>query len=97
MTELADGTFDPSAKREPLQYLVGVCEMGADGRIRGTHHVSSTVATSLNAAKAWAINDTACDWGYDAADIESLHVLFVMTTPVGVNIDFVEYDEGVQT
>jgi len=93
MKELTDGTFTPSEKREPLEYLVGVCEIDEDGRICGTHNVTSTVAFTLEDAKAWALRDIALHC-YGTSDTEDLHVLFVMTTPVGVVIDVVEYDEG---
>jgi len=76
-------------------YLIGVCELDLYGNIMGEHHVSSTVADSIEAAKEWAINDTACDWGYDLEDVSDLHVLFVMATPVGTGIEVLEYEERV--
>lgn len=78
-----------------MQYLVGVTDTDGDGSPKGTHHVSATVSDCPEKAKSWAINDTACDWGFGDQDRESLHVLFVMRTPVSVSIDVVEYDEGV--
>lgn len=78
----------------PMYYLVAVCEMDGENRPIGTHHVSMTQADSVHDAKEWAINDTACDWGYGDEQRDNLHVLFVISAPVGTEITVDEYDEG---
>lgn len=75
-------------------YLVGVVELAIDGKIKGTHHVSSTAAENAEDASKWALNDTACDWYSDPDKTEDLHILFVMSTPVGTDITVEIYDEG---
>ncbi len=77
----------------PKNYLVGVCEFSADGTLKGTHHVSSTCQNNAEDAAAWGLNDTAADWGLEDGT-DGLHVLFVMSTPVGTDIVVEEYDEG---
>jgi hypothetical protein len=74
-------------------YLVGVCEFAADGTLKGTHHVSSTCQNNAEDAAAWGLNDTVADWGLEGGD--GLHVLFLMSTPLGIDIVVEEYNEGV--
>lgn len=68
-------------------YLVAVCDVD----LEGTHHVSSHVTHGVAKARELAIAETRADWGKD--DDYPLHVLYVMATPVGVEIEIVEYDE----
>ena len=75
-------------------YLVAVCELDSAGMITGTHHVSSHAAESPEAAKAAAINETQCDWCL--GDDEPLHVLFVISAPVGIEISVIEYDDAAE-
>lgn len=74
-------------------YLVGVCEIDRNGKIYGTHHVSSHHTETVEEAKAMGLNDTMGDWAYDYPD--DLHVLFVMApTEDGTGIEVLYYDEG---
>lgn len=86
-----DQEEDAPSKGEMKNYTIAVCELDSAGHIMGTHHVSSTAAQSVEEAKEWALNDTRCDWGL--GDDEPIHVLFVMATPIGVDLEVIEYDE----
>jgi len=73
--------------KQPEGYTFWVTQVDTVGRPHGTAHVSYHLG-DLETARAAAILDTQCDWGFD--DDEFLHV---MGAAVG-NVTIVEWDDG---